>query len=138
MKTPKSILYSCAIKSLTNSTKLIIINNQLGHGVRAFILKELATENAFRVFGNQLDNTVLLNGISKEVFTITVYDNIDRNEETLSGKFKLNSSLKINFYSQKCNLIATRFFYFRCNGIEEIISYRYILFKNFVLQIIKN
>ena len=116
----------------------MIINNQVGHGVSAFILKKLATENAFRVLGNQLDNTDLLNGVSKEVFTMTVYDNIDRNEETLTDQFKLNSSLKINFYSQKCNLIATRFFYFLCNGIEEIISYRYILFKNFVLRIIKN
>ena len=33
IKTPKSILYLYAIKSLTNSTKLVIINNQLRHGV---------------------------------------------------------------------------------------------------------
>ena len=128
IKTPKSILYPYAIKSLTNSTKLITINNQLGHGVSASILEELATENAFGVLENQLSNSVLLNGVSKEVFTMTVHDNIDRNEETLTGKFKLNSSLKINFCSQKCNLIATRFCYFLCNGMEEIISYRYILF----------
>ena len=32
IKTPKSILYPYAIKSLTNSTKLITINNQLRHG----------------------------------------------------------------------------------------------------------
>ena len=38
IKTPKSILYPYAIKSLTNSTKLITINNQLGHGVSASIL----------------------------------------------------------------------------------------------------
>ena len=45
----------------------------------------------------------------KEVFTMTDHDNIDRNEETLTGKSKLNSKLKINLFSQKCNLIATRF-----------------------------
>ena len=28
---------------------------------------------------------------------MTVHDNIDRNEETLTGKFKLNSSLKKKF-----------------------------------------
>ena len=59
---------------------------------------------------------------------MTVHDNIDRNEETLTGKFKLNSSLKKNLISQKCNLIATRFCCFPCNGIEEIISCRYTLF----------
>ena len=129
IKTPKSILYLYAIKSLTNSTRLITINNQLGHGVSASILEELATENAFGVLENQLNNSVLLNGVSKEVFTMTVHDNIDRNEETLTGKFKLNSSLKKNLISQKCNLIATRLCYFPCNGIEEISSYRYIVLK---------
>ena len=52
VKTPKSILYPYTIKSLTNSTKLITINNQLGHGVSASILEELGTENAFRVLEN--------------------------------------------------------------------------------------
>ena len=107
---------------------MITTSNQLKHGVSASILEELATENAIRVLENQLDSSVLLNGVSKEVFTMTVHDNIDRNVETLTDKFKVNSSLKINFCSQKCNLIATRFCYFLCNGIEEIISYRYILF----------
>ena len=60
---------------------------------------------------------------------MTVHDNIDRNEETLTGKFKLNSTLKKNLISQKCNLIATRLCYFPCNGIEEISSYRYIVLK---------
>ena len=86
IKTPKSILYPFAIKSLTNSTKLITINNQLGHGISASILEELATENAFHVFENQLEDSVLLHGVSNEVFTMTVHDHIDRNEETLSGK----------------------------------------------------
>ena len=86
IKTPKSILYLYAIKSQTNSTKLIAINNQLGHGISASILEELATENAFRVLENQLEDSVLPHGVSNEVFTMTVHDNIDRNEETLSGK----------------------------------------------------
>ena len=86
IKTPKSILYPYAITSLTNSTKLITINNQLGHGISASILEELATENAFRVLENQSEDSVLLHGVSNEVFTMTVHDNIDRNEETLSVK----------------------------------------------------
>ena len=68
IKTPKSTLYPYAIKSLTKNTKLITINNQLGHGASASILEELATENVFRVLENQLGNSVLLNGVSKEVF----------------------------------------------------------------------
>ena len=83
IKTPESILYPYAIKSLTNSTKLITTNNQLGHGISASILEELATENAFRVLENQLQDSVLLHGVSNEVFTMTVHDNIDRNEETI-------------------------------------------------------
>ena len=128
IKTPESILYPYAIKTHANSTKLITISNQLGHGVSASILEVLATENAIRVLENQLDNSVLLNGVSKEVFAMTVHDNIDRNKETLTDKSKLSSSLKIDFCSLKCNSIATRFCYFLCNGIEEIISYHYILF----------
>ena len=53
-KIPKSILYPYTIENLTNSAKLITINNKLGHGVRASILEELATENAFRVLQNRL------------------------------------------------------------------------------------
>ena len=60
IKTPKSILCPYAIESLVNSTKLITINNQLEYGVSASILEELATENAFRVLENQLDNSILL------------------------------------------------------------------------------
>ena len=122
IKTPESILYPYTIKTHANSTKLITVSNQLGHGVRASILEVLATENAIRVLENQPDNSVLLNGVSKEVFAMTVHDNIDRIEETLTDKPKLSSSLKINFCSLKCNLIATKFCYFLCNGIEEIIS----------------
>ena len=43
----KSTLYPCAIKSLTNSTKLITINNQLGHVVSDSTLEELATKMHF-------------------------------------------------------------------------------------------
>ena len=56
IKTSKRILYPDAIKSLTNNTNLITINNQLGHGVSASILEELSTEIAFQVLENKLDN----------------------------------------------------------------------------------
>ena len=125
----QKLFYICA---LLKALQTVLIDNNK-QSVKAWrisapILEERATENAFRILENQLGNTVLLNGVSKEVFAMTLHDNIDRNEETLTGKFKLNSSLKINFCSQKCNLNETRFCPFLCNGIEEIISYRYILF----------
>ena len=55
---------------------MITINSQVGRGVSTSILEELATEYAFRVLQNQLDKSVLLNGVSIEVFTMTALDNI--------------------------------------------------------------
>ena len=128
IKTPKSILYPYAIKSLTNSTKLITINNQLGHGISASILEELATENAFRVLENQLENSVLLHGVSTEVFTMTVHDNIDRNEETLSGKFKLNVGFKSKLFS--CNYCTITVAYIIFLLFFQIYYFSFCIFKN--------
>ena len=44
IKTPKSILFLYAIKSLTNNTELINIKHKYGHGISYTILKELDTE----------------------------------------------------------------------------------------------
>ena len=84
IKTPKSILYPYAIKSLTNSTRLITINNQLGHGVSASILEELAAENAFRVlefylsFHSLFSKTIFQEGNFSEVLVdyLKTYQNL--------------------------------------------------------------
>ena len=43
------------------------------------------TENAFRIQQQQLDEIVIPEDTVKEKFTVYVADNIDRNEETLTG-----------------------------------------------------
>ena len=83
IKTPKSILYPSVIKSLTNCTELITLNNKLGHGVSDSILEELFTENAFRLIDMSGNETFIPTSIEEDHFTIAVYDNIDRMEETL-------------------------------------------------------
>jgi len=79
--TPKSILLACQIKDLTNNSELITTANKLGHGVSYSVLHELLTEVAYA----KTENPDMCN---KETFTILVEDNIDRLEETLSGKLK--------------------------------------------------
>ena len=86
VKTPKSILLPSIIKTLTNNTEIVNIVNRLGHGVSYSILSELNTENAYAIQKEQTqDNLILPENVVKELFTIYVADNIDRNEETLSG-----------------------------------------------------
>ena len=86
IKTPKSILYPCTIKSLTNNTELINITNRLGHGISYTLLMELFTENAYKIQDEQLEKSLVLPlDTQKDVFTIYVADNIDRLEETLTG-----------------------------------------------------
>ena len=92
VKTPKCILLPYTIKTLTNNTELINLVCRLGHGASYSMLEELDTENAYKIVEDQEQGSVILpNGVQKEVFTMVVADNIDRREETLSGKW-FNSS----------------------------------------------
>ena len=49
------------------------------------VISEMHTENAFRIQEQQLDEIVIPEDTVKEKFTVYVADNIDRNEETLTG-----------------------------------------------------
>ena len=90
VKTPKSILLPTLIKSLTNNTELININNKMGHGISYTSLMETQTENAYYILEQQSqDNVILPISCQKEAFTIYVADNIDRNEETISGRSQI-------------------------------------------------
>ena len=87
IKTPKSILFPYAIKSLTNNTELINITHKYGHGTSYTITEELDTEYALLQL-NQREETggvVLSEGCKERELAIVVPDNIDKNEETLSG-----------------------------------------------------
>ena len=87
VKTSRSILLPSTIKTLTNNIELINIINRLGHGIIYSILSELQTEYAYKVQDQQIDENVIIPLDSrKEEFTIYVANNIDRREETLSGK----------------------------------------------------
>ena len=87
VKTPKSLLLPSIIKQLTNNSEMINIVHRLGHSVSYSILNEMHTENAYIVHDQQENDDVILPLTSqKETFTIYVADNIDRKEETLSGK----------------------------------------------------
>lgn len=85
VKTPKSILLPSIVKALTNNTEIITSLNKLGHGLAYTQLMEIQTENAYLIVDKQKENSTLLINALKEVFSLYVADNIDRNEETLTG-----------------------------------------------------
>ena len=75
------------IKSLPNNTELINVLNRLGHSISYSTLMESQTENAFQILDYQLrSGCIIPEECQADSFTIFVADNIDRNEETLSGK----------------------------------------------------
>lgn len=86
-KTPKHILLPYTIKSLTGNVELIQILNRLGHCISytlydeidaAFCMKKLAV--------TEEGNVPLPESLLPNVNTMLAFDNIDRLEETLSGK----------------------------------------------------
>ncbi len=101
VKTPKSLLLQCVVKSLTNNAEIITILNRLGHGVSYSTLSEMLTENAYKIADQQAFADVILpDTLAKVLFAIYVADNIDRNEETLSGNFAHSSILgHLEFFS---------------------------------------
>ena len=85
VKIPKNVLLPSVIKALTNNTEIINIINRLGHGVSYSILSEMHTENAFSIQKQQLEEIFIPEDTVKKKFTVYVANNIDRNEETLTG-----------------------------------------------------
>ena len=90
VKIPKSISLPCTIKNLTNNTELVNVVNRLGHGVSYIAPMELFVENAYKIYEEKFERSLVLpRDVLKEEFTIYVADidrlmNIDRLEETLS------------------------------------------------------
>ena len=82
----KSVLLPSIVKTLTNNTELIHILNCFGHGISYTLLMEVQTENAYQLIEQQLcTGCVIPKESFPDSFTIFVADNIDRQEETLSG-----------------------------------------------------
>ena len=83
VKTVKGILYSTIIKTSSNNTELLRFANLLGHGVSYSVLEEIETEAAISSLEKQKDCVYIPEGFCSNVFTMLVYDNIDRREERL-------------------------------------------------------
>lgn len=86
-KTPKHILLTYAVKTLTGNTELIQTLNKLGHGVSYSQLEENNTALCLQKLATASNQRVVLPAsIKPHVFTNPAWDNIDRLEETLTGK----------------------------------------------------
>ena len=99
LRTPKSILFPYMIKTFTNCKELINITNRLDHGVSYSIFGKMETENAYKVLSEMKEDCVLPLECKEKVFTMMIADNIDRNEEFLSGQFSQNMKGKSLTYS---------------------------------------
>ena len=83
--TPKSVLFPCQIKELTNNCELITTANRLGHGISYSKLQEILSEVAYEKIENKREGVPLPDCCIEEAFIVLVEDNIDRLEETRSG-----------------------------------------------------
>ena len=93
-KPPKHILLPHAVKTLTGNVELIRTLNKFGHGVSYFQLEENDTALCLQKLATGLNHRVALPSSMKPyVFTTLAWDNIDRLEETLTGK---GSSHRVN------------------------------------------
>ena len=97
---PKSCLLACQIKDLTNNVELIRTMNRLGHGISYDTMQSLLTEVAYQKVGStDGENVQLPEYTLKELFAMLVEDNIDRLEETLSGKRIIVKNMRFMLYS---------------------------------------
>lgn len=86
-KPPKHFLLPYAVKTLTGNTELIQMLNRLGHGVSYSQLEENDTALCLqKLAATQNQNVVLPTPLQPCIFTNLAWDNIDRLEETLTGK----------------------------------------------------
>ena len=86
-KPPKHVLLPYAIKTLTGNTEIIRILNRSGHEMSYTQLEENDAALCLEKLASSLDEKVSLPAsIKPHVFTTCTWDNIDRIEETLSGK----------------------------------------------------
>ena len=84
--TPKHILLPWAIKTLTGNVELVKTLNRLGHGCSYTKLLEIDTALCMEKMQNEDENQPALpSWTHPHIPTILAFDNIDRQEETLSG-----------------------------------------------------
>lgn len=86
-KPPKHLLLPYAVKTLTGNIEIIRTLNKFGHGVSYSQLEENDTALCLQKLATGFNQRVALPAsIKPHVFTNLAWDNIDRLEETLTGK----------------------------------------------------
>ena len=86
IQTPKHILLTSTVKSLTGNVELISILNKFGHGISYSKYEEIETALCLQKLALLPEGNVPLpENILAGVSTTLAFDNIDRVEETLSG-----------------------------------------------------
>ena len=86
-KPPKHFLLPYAIKTLTGNVELIHMVNRLGHGVSYSQLEENDTALCLqKLAATENHRVVIPTPLQPGIFTTLAWDNIDRLEETLTGK----------------------------------------------------
>ena len=86
-KPPKHILLPYAVKTLTGNVELIHTLNKLGHGASYSQMEENETALCIQKLATGFDHrVVLLVSIKPDISTNLAWDNIDRLEETFTGK----------------------------------------------------
>ena len=85
-KPPKHFLPPYAVKTLTGNVEMIQTLNRFGHGVSYSQLEENETALCLQELASEPQKVALPTSIRPHVFTNLEWDNIDRLEETLTGK----------------------------------------------------
>ncbi len=85
-KPPKHLLLPNAVKTLTGYVEVIHTLNKLGHGISYSQLEENDTALCLQKMASNNQGPLLPSSIKPYIFTNLAWDNIDRLEETLTGK----------------------------------------------------
>ena len=85
VQTPKHILLPYAVKSLTGNVELIHMLNRLGYGVSYSQMVEIDTALCLEKLALG-QHCPLPENIHPNTFTVLAWDNIDRQEETITGE----------------------------------------------------
>uniref|UniRef100_A0A6A7FTP2 Uncharacterized protein n=1 Tax=Hirondellea gigas TaxID=1518452 RepID=A0A6A7FTP2_9CRUS len=103
-KTPKQVLLTYAVKTLTGNVELIRILSRLGHGISYSQLEENDTGLCIeKLDSDHAEQAIIPSNIQPNVFTNIAWDNIDRLEETLAGK---GTSHRVNGIALQANVFG--------------------------------
>ena len=117
-KLPKHLLLLYEVKTLTGNVEIIHTLNNLGHGVFSSQLEENHTSLCLQKLAASLNQRVVLPAsIKPYVFTNLAWGNIDRLEETLTGK---GTSYRVNGIAVQPKVCGPHFLRDQLPRIEKI------------------